>query len=268
MTHVRVHAQCPTRSPRARAAPRQVGAQLSPRVVQCLVERTAGGAEPLGQHVERHAVERECDQHLALVLGEAVVDRALERLHQLPQLDLAFGPAGGIAHQRPNLRLEHHLPFLPCPPAKAHAGLEQGELVGPGGEAARAAVVVELGEHRHEGVIRGLDGDVVELLAAYASSAARRRATSKRAARSSSSCRRATASSRTVPVERSASSQARESDRARSGSPAAAPMGGCELMPAPRLTPPEALNTHASRARAAPGSAPPAPVGNRARQAR
>jgi hypothetical protein len=52
----------------------EVGAQLSPCIVKCLVERSACRAEPLGQHVERYAVERERHQHFALVLSQAAVD--------------------------------------------------------------------------------------------------------------------------------------------------------------------------------------------------
>lgn len=145
----------------------ELGAQLSPRVVQCLVERAAGRVEPFGQHVDRHLVERERDQHLALVPGQAAVDRVLERLHQLARLGSLFGAVASVGHQRPRLRLEHHLAFLPGPPAQTHPRLQQGELVGPGGESARAAVVVELAEDGHQGVIGGLESQVVELLAAY-----------------------------------------------------------------------------------------------------
>ena len=63
------------------------------------------------------------------------------------------------------------------------AGLEQGELVGPGGEAAGAAEVVELREHGHERVVGALVGQVVGV--GGGSTPAR---TSKRAARRSSAC--------------------------------------------------------------------------------
>ena len=41
----------------------KVRAQLAPRVVQRLVERAAVRVQPLGEHVDRHAVQRERDEH-------------------------------------------------------------------------------------------------------------------------------------------------------------------------------------------------------------
>ena len=45
-------------------------AQLAARVVQRLVERAARRAEALGEHVDRHLVQRERDEHRALVRRE------------------------------------------------------------------------------------------------------------------------------------------------------------------------------------------------------
>jgi hypothetical protein len=42
-----------------------------------------------------------------------------------------------------------------------HARFEQGELVGPGGEAAGAAVVVQLGQNGHQRVVGALLGEVL-----------------------------------------------------------------------------------------------------------
>ena len=41
-------------------------AQLAPRVVQGLVERAARRPEPLGEHVDGDAVQRQRDEHRAL----------------------------------------------------------------------------------------------------------------------------------------------------------------------------------------------------------
>jgi hypothetical protein len=46
---------------------RQVGAQVSACVVQCLIERTAIGVEPVGEHVDRDAVDGESDKDAPLV---------------------------------------------------------------------------------------------------------------------------------------------------------------------------------------------------------
>jgi GTP cyclohydrolase IA len=42
-----------------------MGAQLAPRVVDRLVQRSPGGAAPLGQHVQRHPAGHHRQQHLA-----------------------------------------------------------------------------------------------------------------------------------------------------------------------------------------------------------
>ena len=57
-------------------------------------------------------------------------------------------------------------PSLPGALAELDRGLEQGELVDPGREAAGAAEVVETPEHAHQRVVGGLERDVVELVAA------------------------------------------------------------------------------------------------------
>ena len=96
--------------------------------MKCLVERAAGRVEPLGEHVERHAVQRERDQYLLLVLGQAIVDRALQRQHQLVALGLPPRTLAGVRHQRPGFRLEHHLAFLPGAPAQTHPASNRANL--------------------------------------------------------------------------------------------------------------------------------------------
>ena len=55
----RVPRHTPGTRPGARASSTgEFAAELVTRVVQGLVERTAGGPEPLGQDIDRHAVER------------------------------------------------------------------------------------------------------------------------------------------------------------------------------------------------------------------
>src|SRR6185437_9710926 len=62
-----------------------------------------------------------------------------------------------------DLGLERDLAALPGAPAHRHGRLQQRELVGPGREAALAAVVVELGQHGDQRVVGALYRDVVEL---------------------------------------------------------------------------------------------------------
>ena len=103
------------------------------------------------------------------------------------------------------------LAALPRAPARLHARLEQRELVRPGREAARAAEGVELAEDRHQRVVGGLRGEVVDVARGEVASCPRRRLSSKRAARSSSACssasasraaRRARAARRSTPARR------------------------------------------------------------------
>ena len=66
-------------SERVEAAAGKLDAKLAAGVVQGLVERAARGPEPLGEDVDRHAVERERDEDIALVRRQGPVDRLGER---------------------------------------------------------------------------------------------------------------------------------------------------------------------------------------------
>src|SRR5215216_958842 len=66
----------------------------------------------------------------------------------------------------PTLGVERDLAALPRSTAERDGDFEQRELVGPGREAAQAAVRVQTAEHRDERVVRRLERDVLELLAA------------------------------------------------------------------------------------------------------
>jgi hypothetical protein len=50
-----------------------MGAQLAPRVVDRLVQRSPGGAAPLGQHVQRHPAGHHRQHHLLPFSGLARV---------------------------------------------------------------------------------------------------------------------------------------------------------------------------------------------------
>ena len=145
----------------------QMLAQLVPRVVQGLVERPTRRAEPLGKHVDRHAVQGEGDENSALVRGQHLGDRPLNRVQELPLLRLGIGPEIGARHRVPALWIQRQLSPLPGALPKLDGRFEQGKLVGPGREAAGAPKVVETPEHAHEGVVCSLEGDVVELVAAH-----------------------------------------------------------------------------------------------------
>src|SRR3954454_10215488 len=135
--------------------------QLAPGVVQGLVERAAGRAESLRQHVDRDAVERQRHEHLALARGQLGANRALQGMEELALLEPLVGRQAGVGDLRPALLVDLDLASAPRAAASLHARLEQRELVGPGREAAGAAEVVELGEHGHQRVVGRLHGEVV-----------------------------------------------------------------------------------------------------------
>jgi hypothetical protein len=64
----------------------QAGPQLLAGVVERLVERAARGAKPFGEDVDRHVVERDCDEHGPLMSGEHLGDRVADGAQQLGRL--------------------------------------------------------------------------------------------------------------------------------------------------------------------------------------
>jgi hypothetical protein len=60
--------------------------QLAAGVVEGLVERAARGAKPFGEHVDRHVVERDGDEHGPLMSGEHLGDRVAHRVEELSGL--------------------------------------------------------------------------------------------------------------------------------------------------------------------------------------
>ena len=117
----------------------------------------------------------------------------------------------------PVLGLDRDLLALPRAPAQLNRRLEQAELVGPRGEAALAAVGLELAEDCEHGVAGGLVGKVVEIPSAHMRMEPRRRLISNRAAPSSSSCRRRRAPSPALPSIAQSETQARDRHRGRRG---------------------------------------------------
>ena len=77
-------------------------AQLPPRVVQGLVERSACRLEPFGKHVDRHAVQRQRDEDAALMVGQHLVDRLLQGRQQLTLLGRSVGLQAALEN-RPQL---------------------------------------------------------------------------------------------------------------------------------------------------------------------
>jgi hypothetical protein len=132
--------------------------------VQRLVERAAARSEPLGEHVDRHLVQRQRHEHAALVRCQDLVGGLPERRQHLRLLDRGVRPC--VAGNRlPSLGLDRDLAAQPAALAHRDAGLVEGELPRPGREPALAAVVVQAFENGHERVVGRLGREVVEALA-------------------------------------------------------------------------------------------------------
>src|SRR4051812_46540898 len=139
----------------------EMHAQLPAGVVERLVEGAAGRVQPLGEDVDRHAIESRGHEHGALVLGELLVDRLAQRLDQRAGLAAQIGTGIG-GRQRFEAVLRHwQLTALPRTAPEPHADLEQCELVRPGREAAVATESVELVQDRDQSVIGALIGEII-----------------------------------------------------------------------------------------------------------
>jgi hypothetical protein len=91
----------------------EVCAQLVAGVVQGLVEGAAGRAEALGEDVDRHAVECQCDEHAPLMRRERLGNCALQGSDELALLDLRIGPDAEVRKQAPRFGLDWQLSCLP-----------------------------------------------------------------------------------------------------------------------------------------------------------
>src|SRR5262249_5024943 len=137
--------------------------QVTPGVEQVLVDRVAVRSEANGEHVDRNIVERDRDEHFALALGQ-LADRGRQSLELLLLLEPVAGPGrSGVWYP-----LERKLVTVGRLSSPGVAGdlardLEHHELVGPGGEAAEPAELVELREDFHQRVVGSLLGEIVEL---------------------------------------------------------------------------------------------------------
>ena len=88
----------------AQAARRERASELLSPVVQGLVEGAAGRVQPLGEHVDRHLVQGERDEHLALVGAQLLLDRLVQRTELIGRLDrLLCGALVLVGDQRPCL---------------------------------------------------------------------------------------------------------------------------------------------------------------------
>src|SRR6185437_6608914 len=135
--HVSIDLQAAAGEPRA---------ELAPSVVERLVEGSSSRVQASRQDIDGNVVQRDRDEHVSLVGGEVYLDRLLQSPQDLAQLDIVLWQLHAIGDHRPARGLELHLAALPYMPADLDRGLQQRELVGPGGEATVAAEVRELAQ--------------------------------------------------------------------------------------------------------------------------
>jgi hypothetical protein len=101
-----------------------------------------------------------------LAVGEAAPDLLAQGGEELGVLGPVLGGATEVGQDGPALRRDRDLPPLPGTAADLHPRLEQGELIGPGGEVALTAEVVQLAEQRQQRVVGALVDDVLVVTAA------------------------------------------------------------------------------------------------------
>jgi hypothetical protein len=131
--------------------------------VQRLVERAACGVQLLGEDVDRLRVERERDQHLALVRAQRVLGLVAQRREQLAGLRVPPWFRPSASDERPGLSAERDPATLPGALADLGGGLVQRELIRPRREPALAAKLIELAEDRYQRVIGALVCEVLEI---------------------------------------------------------------------------------------------------------
>ena len=132
-------------------------AQLAPGVVQRLVERAAVRVQPLGEHVDRDAVQRKGDENTPLVRRQ---DLARSRRCSVASSSLCSASSSGSSPALEN-RLQLSGSSGTSRPCQERfrsftAASSSANLYDPGREAAGAAEVVEAREHAHQRVVGGL----------------------------------------------------------------------------------------------------------------
>ncbi len=99
--------------------------------MQCFIERAAVGVEPVGEHVDRDAVDGESDKDAPLVRCERG-DSVLQRGEQFRLFGGVGGAEAGAREEIPAFLLERDFAALPGAFAQLHGSLEERELVDPG----------------------------------------------------------------------------------------------------------------------------------------
>ncbi|MBW3653271.1 MAG: Maf family protein, partial [Actinobacteria bacterium] len=124
-----------------------------------------GDGVRLGAHVVIHddtVIGDRCEIQDGVVLGKPRdEDEAVRMLSTLRGRSHVVWTGVAVADQRPRIGLQGDLAVPAAATACLHAGLVDGELVRPRGEAAAALERVELVEHVHRSVVGGLHRQVV-----------------------------------------------------------------------------------------------------------
>lgn len=142
---------------------RERGPQLAPGVVQCLVQRAAGGAQPLGHDIDGHPAEGEGDENLTLARGELQLDFFPQRSEQVACLGMLVRAGRAVSDGWPRRRGDGNFSPPPGLPADFDASLDDGELAGPGRETALPAEIAKPAQDRHQCIVRTLQRKVIEV---------------------------------------------------------------------------------------------------------
>src|SRR3954447_21420640 len=87
----------------------EMRAELPPRIVESLVQSAARRAQPVGQDVDRDAVERDRDQHAALMRRELAADGVTDGANELALLRAVGHAQAAIDQSRLVRVVERHL---------------------------------------------------------------------------------------------------------------------------------------------------------------
>ena len=138
--------------------------KLRARVVQCLINRAARTVESLSENIDRNVIHRHALKDQSLSLGQLLIHGLAQRCHHLVVLEALQDWRRGVGKPIPYQVVELDPPFSPRRAPQAGGRFVDRKLACPGREPGVATVGAQLGEDRHQGVVRGLNAKIVAVI--------------------------------------------------------------------------------------------------------
>jgi len=138
--------------------------ELCARVVKRLVDGAPRSSDALRENVYRYIIHCHALKDEPLSLGEMVFNGAVKGNDQLIVLQALKDWRRGIWQSIPDRVVELDFPLAPRVAPQASRCFEDRELARPCREPGSAAIRVQLREHRHQRIARGLYAEIVDLL--------------------------------------------------------------------------------------------------------